>query len=297
MSLRQFLVSTVVSLGMLGAATAQAQSFTASDIAGRWETAAPVFDEANKLFGSYVFELHANQWTHTFTASADAAGQQKLFSFRVGASAYTLGKPVATPANAVEGNFARSSFYMTAYAQPMADMFTQAKCGSGQWTLGVEQEVTATGCAFIPSKAACPTEHDIVVFDGKTLAFGERSSNMCALPRPVKASKAVLTKKPVFAMIQAKVKDPAAFFGQYVPGHAPTVQQYGGKFHLVLKAERPVQDAKLQGTLPGQMFIVQEWPSMLAFNAWWTSPEYAPWSAIRAQAAEVQLTLSTALGN
>lgn len=296
MRIRSTLLSAVTALGFIGTATVQAQSFTAQDIAGRWESPAPVFDAANNLFGSYVFELHANQWTHTFTASADAAGQQKLFSYRVAASSYTLGKPVAGVANAVEGDFERGSFFMTAHAQPMADMFKQANCGSGDWKLGVEQEVTAKGCSFIPAKTACPKELDIVVFDGKALAFGDRSGNMCALPRPAKTSKVSLVKKPVFAMIQAQIKDPGAFFGQYVPGHVPSVMQYGGKFSLTLKAEQPLADEKLQGTLPGQMFIVQEWPSLLAFNAWWTSPEYAPWSAIRSQAANVQLTLSTAVG-
>lgn len=296
MTLRCRLSCVLVCLGLFGVASVQAQSFTASDIAGRWESPAPVFNEANKLFGSYVFELYANQWTHTFTASADAAGQQKLFSFRVAASSYTLGKPVAGVANAMEGDFERASFFMTAYAQPMADMFNRANCGHGDWKLGLEQEVSAKGCAFIPSKATCPKELDIVVFDGKTLAFGDRSGAMCALPRPVKASKASLARKPVFAMIQAQIKDPGAFFGQYVPGHVPSVMQYGGKFSLTLKAEQPLADAKLQGTLPGQMFIVQEWPSFTAFNAWWNSPEYAPWSAIRAKAADVQLTLATAVG-
>lgn len=290
------LLFAIAALGFIGIANVQAQTFTAKDISGRWESPAPVYDESNKLYGSYVFELYSNQWAHTFTATADAAGQQKLFSYRVAASNYTLGKPVAGVANAVEGDFERGSFFMTAFAQPMADMFKQANCGNGDWKIGVEQEVTSKGCAFIPSKSACPKELDIVVYDGKTLSFGERSGNMCALPRPAKASKATFSKKPVIAMIQARIKDPGAFFGQYVPGHIPSVVQYGGKFSLTLKTEQPLADAKLQGTMPGQMFIVQEWPSMLAFNAWWTSPEYAPWSAIRSKAADVQLTLTTPVG-
>lgn len=295
MNIRRLLSSALVCLGLFGVAAVQAQSFKTSDIAGRWESPAPVFDEANKLFGSYVFELYANQWTHTFTASADAGGQQELFSFRMAASSYTLGKPVAGVPNAVEGDFERGSFFMTAHAQPMADMFKQANCGNGDWKLGVEQEVTAKGCAFIPSKAACPKELDIVVFDGKTLSFGERSAAMCALPRPAKASKASLVKRSVHAVIQVKVKDPGVFFGQYVPGHLPSVAQYGGKFAIELKTERPLADPKLQGTLPGQLFIIQEWPSLLAFNAWWASPEYAPWNAIRSNAADAQLTLTTAI--
>lgn len=295
MRIRNALLSATAALGFIGAASAQAQAFTAKDISGRWESVAPVFDEVNKFFTSSVFELYANQWTVNFIASADAAGQQKLFSLRVGASNYTLGKPAPGVANAVEGDFDRGSVFVTAYAQPMADMFKQANCGDGDWKLGVEQDVTVKGCAFIPSKTSCPKELDIVVFDGKTLSFGDRSGNMCALPRPTKASKVSLVKRSVHAMIQAKVNDPGAFFGQYVPGHVPSVAQYGGKFAIELKTEKPLVDSKLQGTLPGQLFIIQEWPSLLAFNAWWSSPEYAPWNAIRSKAADVQLTLATAI--
>jgi len=209
MPVRSVLLPSIALIGFLGASVGYAQSFTEKDIAGRWEYAAPVFDEINKLFGSYVFELHANQWTHTFTASADAAGQQKLFSYRVSASGYKLGKPVPGVANAVEGDFDRSGFLMTAYDPSMAGMFNQANCGNGDWNLGEEQDVTAKGCASIPSKTACPKELDIVVFDGKTLAFGDRRGAMCALPRPAKASKASFVKKPVFGMIQARIHDPA----------------------------------------------------------------------------------------
>jgi len=291
LALRVLLASALVTAGAV-----QAQSFTAQDIAGRWESPAPVYDERNKLFGGYVFELLGNQWSLNFTASADAAGQQRLFTLRVGASGYTLGKPVSGLANAMDGDFERGRFYLTAHAQPMADMFKGAQCGNGDWTLGVEQDITANGCAFIPSKANCPRELDIVIFDGKTLSFGDRGGNLCALPRPSSASRASLARKPVFAMIQARIKDPGVFFGQYVPGHVPSVQQYGGKFTQTLRAVQPLADPKLQGTLPGQMFIVQEWPSILAFDAWWNSPEYAPWSAIRAKTADVQLTLTTAVG-
>lgn len=287
---------TLLATVLLLAGVAEARTFTSAEIAGRWESQAPAYDERNKLFGSHVFELHGTQWSLLFTASADAAGQQKLFSVRIGASGYTLGKPVAGLPGAMEGDFERGSVFVTAHAQPMADLFTGAKCGNGAWVLGVEQDVSADGCAFVPSRSACPRELDIVVFDGTTLSFGERSGDLCRLPRPVAASAVRLARKPVFAMIQARITDPGAFFGRYVPGHVPSVQQYGGKFVQTLRAVRPVSDPKLQGTLPGQMFIVQEWPSTMAFDAWWSSSEYAPWSAIRAGSAEVQLTLTTAVG-
>jgi len=280
----------------LALAGSTSQAFTVNDIAGRWETPAPVYDEASKVFGSYALEMRDRQWTLLFTASADAAGQQRLFSLRVGPSAYTLGKPVPGLANAVEGDFERGSLHLTAHAAPMVAMFNGAACGRGDWQIGIEQEVTAGGCAFIPPRSSCPKEFDIVAFDGRALSFGDRSGNLCALPRPASPSKAVMVRKPVHAMIQARIKDPGEFFGRYVPGHVPSVQQYGGKFTQTLRALHPVVDPKLQGTLPGQMFIVQEWPSMMAFDAWWNSPEYAPWSALRARAADVQVTLTTAVG-
>lgn len=286
---------TAIMLALAGACGA-ARSFTSSEIAGRWETAAPVYDERNKVYGSHVLELHGDRWTLNFTASTDAAGQQRLFSLRVGPSRYTLGAPLPGVAGAREADFERGSLHLTAHAASMAEMFGAARCGSSPWAIGTEQDITAAGCTFIPSRAACPQERDIVTFDGRSLALGDRGGDMCALPRPATASRASLARKPVFAMIQAKVNDPAAFFGQYVPGHVPSMQPYGGRFTLTLRAQQALVDPKLQGTLPGQMFVVQEWPSMLAFDAWWNSPEYAPWSALRARAAEVQVTLTTAVG-
>jgi uncharacterized protein (DUF1330 family) len=274
-------------------ATGQAVSGVpaAAALEGRWESA-PVQNPNDKSYARSVFELRGNQWTIDYTTSADPAGAQKLFALRV-AGSYKLGAPVAGVLHGVEGDFERSRISVTAFAQPLLDMFNQAGCGGGKMTLGVRQDVTASGCAFVPSQPKCPREYDLVVFDGKTLSFGDRSGNMCALPRPTKVSAVSHRATPVFALIEVRVKDPAAFFGQYVPGHLPTVARYGGSFFLEMKVERPFGDPNLQGTSAAQLFIVQEWPSTLAFEAWWNSKEYAPWKEIRAKAAEAKLTLGT----
>lgn len=296
MTVRRVVVLVAACVVSALSVASEVQPFTPKDISGRWESPQPMLvDEANSLYGTFVFELDAKNWTHIFTGSADAKGQHKLFSYRVGSSPYALGKSVSSVQGALEGDFERSRFYMTAYSQSMADLFNKSKCGDGRWKIGVEQEVTAAGCAFIPSKSSCPRELDIVVFDGKTLSFGDRSGNMCQAPRPNKPSKAVFVRKPVYALIQAKVKNHAEFFESYVPGHMPSVVQYGGKIDRALKAERSVADPRLKGVLPGQLFIVQEWPSTLAFDAWWNSPEYAPWKKVRSKAADVQVTLSTSI--
>ena len=101
------------------------------------------------------------------------------------------------------------------------------------------------------------------------------------------------TDAPVLAMIEVQITDPAVFFGKYVPGHLPSVQKYGGKFLIEMKTEKPLADAKLQGTSAAQVFIVQEWPSLDAFNRWWNSPEYAPWNEIRSKSANVKLTIAS----
>lgn len=195
MNFRYVLGSLVTGLALMTSGLASAQTFSSTDIAGRWESPVPVYDEANKVYGNYAFALHGQRWEVTFTASGDASGNQKLFGLRIGNSNYSLGKAADSISNAREGDFERDTIFITAYAQPLADMFKSAKCGSGDWTLGQEQEITGNGCAFIPSKAQCPKEFDIVVFDGKTLSFGDRSSNMCALPRPIRASKVVLVRQ------------------------------------------------------------------------------------------------------
>jgi len=165
-----------------------------SALDGRWETAQRIYNETNRIYGHYAFEFNNRQWTHTFTASADAEGRQGLFRYRVLASPFRIGASIPGAANAWEGDFDVKGRYLTALAPPFQDMFSKSQCGVGSWSLGQEQDVTDKGCAFIPSSTKCPTERDVIYFDGNTLGFGDRSGDMCSLPRPAKASNVKLAR-------------------------------------------------------------------------------------------------------
>ncbi|WP_028449865.1 DUF1330 domain-containing protein [Chitinibacter tainanensis] len=83
-----------------------------------------------------------------------------------------------------------------------------------------------------------------------------------------------------------QVHDPQRF-AQYVAGHAETISQYGGRF-LVKGDAGDV----LEGELASNKMVVHEFPSAAQFYAWYDSPEYRPWKALRQACAEVTVILS-----
>ncbi len=169
---------------------ASGELFTPKDLAGHWTSAKvePV-EGPNPIYGYWDFTLTENTWSLIFTAYADPEGKVKLFQFRVDESPYKLGDTVTTIPNTRTGDFTVSKQYMTAFTPDMAKLYADSKCGLGPWEVGVEQDVTQTGCTFIHSHAECPMEYDLVVFDGTKLALGDRSGNMCqAGTRPAKPS-------------------------------------------------------------------------------------------------------------
>lgn len=258
-----------------------AEPFTAKELVGRWiSPKIEAVEGTNPLFGYWDFTMTETTWTHVFTAYADPDGKVKLFQYRVGESPYTLGEDIPAISQAKIGDFTVNSRYMTAFAPDFVKLFTDSKCGSGAWELGVEQDITQTGCAFIPSSKACPQESDIVVFDGQKLAFGDRSGDMCDAERPAKPSThAFLKVQEIYAVIQVKLKDGAAF-QKYVEGHIPSLLQYGGK----IVAANP-EFIVSEGAKDCDVLVVQEWPSAAAFQTWQASPEYKPWKELRQNTA------------
>jgi Adenomatosis polyposis coli down-regulated 1 len=53
------------------------------------------------------------------------------------------------------------------------------KCGKGNWEVGVQQDVTETGCLLIYPKAGCGVDMDIVKVADGVLTPGVRTENMC----------------------------------------------------------------------------------------------------------------------
>lgn len=90
----------------------------------------------------------------------------------------------------------------------------------------------------------------------------------------------------IYTYIDFKVKDEDAFaeYSKMVPR---TVEQYGGETLAVQKqTDFPV------GGRDVQVQIIQRWLSRESFDAWQSSPEYAPLKEIRDNKAIFNLNIS-----
>ncbi len=90
----------------------------------------------------------------------------------------------------------------------------------------------------------------------------------------------------VCILMDVTIRDKTRFL-QYVEGHKPSLQQYGGK--LLFRSN----DMELiEGSWSPKLFVVQEWPSEEAFKRWYDSKEYAPWKKIRKECMDVAMVLA-----
>jgi len=76
-------------------------------------------------------------------------------------------------------------------------------------------------------------------------------------------------------------------FNEYIAGHIPTIEQYGGKF--LVKGD---SGEVLEGHWESNIVVVQEFPSIEQFKKWYHSEEYRPWKALRQSCAEVNVILT-----
>jgi hypothetical protein len=152
----------------------------AKDLIGRWVSPSPEpmpMPDGNTLYNLRDFILTEKAWAMLFTAYGDPGATFKLFTLRIEGT-YNLGAASTDVPGARNADFHFAGRYLTANAQPMLDMFKGAKAGDGNWQLGVEQDVSKTGCLFIPSVAQAPVEYDLVRRDGDNLFFGDRSADL-----------------------------------------------------------------------------------------------------------------------
>ncbi len=67
---------------------------------------------------------------------------------------------------------------------------------------------------------------------------------------------------PILALIQVEVMD-AEKFREYVKGHLPTIELYGGK--VILKSAGM---EVIEGAWMPELFVIHEWPGVAAFKRW-----------------------------
>jgi uncharacterized protein (DUF1330 family) len=95
-----------------------------------------------------------------------------------------------------------------------------------------------------------------------------------------------MSNDTVYLLLDVTVKDRAKFM-QYVEGHKPSMQQYGGKLFFRSNDIEPIE-----GNWSPKLIVVHEWPSETAFRQWYDSKEYAPWKELRKEAMDMNMVLA-----
>jgi hypothetical protein len=184
-TLTKALVAVVAAGTVLGLAGAPASARTptaphTNEIVGHWVSPGceTVTVNGSTAYQKRRMHLGGAHWRITVTPFADAACTQPLFNFTI-SGRYRLGAPLPL-AGAREADFEFARIVAVAHTASMAAAFEAAGCGTGPWTVGVPQDISATGCLGVPSVTACPVEYDLVQRDGALLRFGRRDVNLCA---------------------------------------------------------------------------------------------------------------------
>jgi hypothetical protein len=152
--------------------------FTTTDLVGRWvsEQIEPIQNaDGSVIYGRRDFTLGDRDWQLRFTAYGDDQATVPLFTLRAEGT-YALGDPSPDVADARYADFHFASRSLTAHQPGLVDLFTSAS--ATPWEIDVERDVSADGCAFVPSVSASPTEYDLVKLEGSRLFFGDRSRDL-----------------------------------------------------------------------------------------------------------------------
>lgn len=165
---------------------------SAPDITGHWVSEG--IETRSGANNSKLYLLRDFQTAETHSAArfdffADAAGAQPTVSVWLDGP-YTLGKAWDAVEGAYTGEFTFSTLKVTPRSAGMVDYLNSSAagtCGSKPFTLGVEQDVSDTGCLTLgldlKNKA---TEYDIVKREGDKLYYGARPTDGSGLDTPEK---------------------------------------------------------------------------------------------------------------
>jgi len=90
---------------------------------------------------------------------------------------------------------------------------------------------------------------------------------------------------PAYSIVSVTVHDPQ-LFQRYVEGHRDSLKTFGGRF-LVASQDF----TSIEGSWPGEIVVVHQWPDRDSFHAWYDSDDYRPWRQMRAAAATASVLL------
>ncbi len=172
---------------------------TTDVVAGDWASIAcevrPNFD-GTPLYITRDISFSGGQIDIRFHNFADAACAEPTFSWYFGGTYELLG-PSDAAADAVQGNITIDQVGITPDVADLAGFFNSVgndDCGTATWEVGVEQDITATGCSLMGLPANNITqEYETFYQYADFLAFAARPINGTFLDTPDKRSTALLT--------------------------------------------------------------------------------------------------------
>jgi hypothetical protein len=174
------------------ARVAEARPARVEQLTGAWKSPAAE-SIGGGTFTTREFKFTRDRWQVEAMFYGDKEMRQPLFSF-VAEGPYTLGiaSSVAPGATNVVFSFDKKSLTLLTDDAATINRFKLDSCNLVK---GASTDISATGCSFFTSIAACGQEYDLVKIDGDSLRLGARPAdrNMCredkcptALGLPVK---------------------------------------------------------------------------------------------------------------
>jgi hypothetical protein len=186
--------------GERGAVTGQASSARGPDIRGIWEHATCQVQERDgaRTGSRSLFAIFDREWGIAFTQYADAECRTPIMT-AVLRGTYESTRPSPRVAGAFEATFRFAYKAIVARDSTLLARLNGGLCGDRLWKLGVEQDITSSGCQSIESVTACPQEYDLVFIQDDQLYLGERprpGENICAEDRrPLRLRTAPLQRR------------------------------------------------------------------------------------------------------
>jgi uncharacterized protein (DUF1330 family) len=105
------------------------------------------------------------------------------------------------------------------------------------------------------------------------------------LVQGIASSAPATTQPPAFVLGDLAVRDGAAY-ARYAQGQMPGLRAAGGEW-LVAGGHFQV----IEGPYEPRRIVLQRWPSMAAFRAWYDSAAYRPWRELRWSIAQADMAL------
>lgn len=153
--------------------------FTKDEIYGSWTSESLELYEspAGKVWCWRELEVMDGEWSLEVTFLEAEAPEDKAYRIR-GMGTINIGAPATEDAAARYADFNFDKRYLTPLSEKFARLFASGDCGGG-WPVGEERDISRTGCMFVPSVWRCPTEYDIMKFEGGKLFLGDRHEDLC----------------------------------------------------------------------------------------------------------------------